>query len=47
MTPSEFWNLTITEWWWWFETMIPREVTDRKELLDKLHKAQAKEKNNG
>lgn len=45
MSPSDFWNLTITEFWWWFESMIPEEVTSRSELSEKLKAA--KERENG
>lgn len=45
MPPSDFWNLTIDEFWWWFETIIPEEVLAKNELSEKLKKAKEAEKN--
>tara|TARA_R110000824_G_scaffold66238_2_gene172004 strand:+ start:121 stop:294 length:174 start_codon:yes stop_codon:yes gene_type:complete len=44
LSPSDFWNLTMTEWWWWFETVIPEHVTERSELSQKLKAAKEIEK---
>jgi len=44
LSPSDFWNLTMTEWWWWFETVIPEHVTERTELSKKLKAAKESEK---
>lgn len=45
MPPSDFWNLTITEFWWWFETIIPEEFVQKTELTEKLRTAQEAHKN--
>lgn len=44
MSPGEFWTLSPTEFWWWFETIIPEEVIQRNELSAKLRAVQAAEK---
>lgn len=45
MSPSDFWNLTIDEFWWWFDTIIPNEIVQKNELTSKLRAAQEAEKN--
>lgn len=45
MQPSEFWNLTIDEFWWWFETIIPEKLTQSAELYELLEAAEKESKN--
>jgi hypothetical protein len=45
MTPSEFWCLTIDEWWWWLESVIPESFKHNADMLEMLEDAEEKYNN--
>lgn len=49
LLPSEFWKLTIDEFWWWYESQIPEKVNVMAELYEDLQNAKQAEadKKNG
>jgi hypothetical protein len=48
MAPSEFWRMSPSEWWWYYEAKLPPEMkkpkTDWRGMIDQL-KAAEKMKN--